>query len=78
MVIRRCSGDSFNAATAFEPGFPSFARVLAFARVIEIRATSELEKNAERMTHKTKSRISTASWIIAFHAVLVHADYLGS
>ncbi len=54
MVMSRCSGDSFNAATAFEPFFPSLTRVLAFARVMEIRATSELEKNADRRTQMTK------------------------
>jgi hypothetical protein len=78
IVISRCSGESFSAATAFEPGFPSFTSVLALARVIEMRATSELEKKAERRMQMTKSRISTDSWIIAFHAVLVHADYSGS
>jgi len=46
--------------------------------VIEIRATSELEKNAVRSTQMTKSRISTTYSIIVFHAVLVHADYCGS
>ena len=61
IVMSRCSGDSFNAATAFEPGFPSLKSVLAFALVMEIRATSELEKNADRMTQRTKSRISAAS-----------------
>jgi hypothetical protein len=46
--------------------------------VIDIRATSELEKNAVRRTQMIKSRISTTYSIIAFHAVLVHADYSGS
>jgi hypothetical protein len=78
IVISRRSGFSFSAARAFEPCFPSFTRVLVFARVMDMRATSELEKNAERMMQMTKSRISRTSWIIIFHAVLVHADYLGS
>jgi hypothetical protein len=52
--------------------------VLAFARVMEIRATSELEKNAVKRTQMTKRRISIANSIIVFHAVLVHADYSGS
>jgi hypothetical protein len=43
--------------------------------VIEIRATSELEKNAVRRTQMIKSRISTTYSIIAFHAMPVQADY---
>ena len=47
--------------------------VLAFARVIEMRATSELEKNAEKTIQSMKRKISIAFSIIVFHNVRVHA-----
>lgn len=54
-------------------GFPSFTSVRTLARVMETRATSELEKNAESRTQMIKRRISMASRIIRFHNVRVHA-----
>ncbi len=73
--MSRCSGDSFNAATACDPGFPSLTRVRTFARWIEISATSALEKNADRRMQMIKSRISKVSWIIVLHIVLLHAYF---
>jgi hypothetical protein len=74
IVVRRCSGDSFSATTACDPTRFSLSSVLTFARVIDMRATSELEKKAERMTQIIKRKISRAFSIIVFHNVLVHAD----
>ena len=68
IVVSRCSGDSFKAARAFAPGLPSFRSVRALARVIEIRATSELAKNADRMIDRIKSKIPAMSSIISIHA----------
>jgi hypothetical protein len=63
VVNTRC-GDSFKAARDSAPFLPSLTRVRTFARVIEMRATSELEKNAERMMQMTKSRSSKTASII--------------
>ena len=73
IVVRRCSGDSFNATMAWDPTRFSLSSVLTFARVIEMRATSELEKNADKMTQSMKRKISRAYSIIVFHNVRVHA-----
>ncbi len=73
IVVRRCSGDSFSAMRACDPTRFSLSRVLTFARVIEMRATSELEKNADKMTQSMKRKISRVYSIIVFHNVRVHA-----
>jgi hypothetical protein len=42
-----------------------------------MRATSELEKNADKRTQIIKRKISRAFSIIVFHNVLVHASDFG-
>ena len=74
IVVRRCSGDSFKVRRACDPTRFSLSSVLTFARVIDRRATSELEKNADRITQSMKRKISGAYSIIVFHNVRVHAD----
>jgi len=54
--MSRCSGDSLSAATACEPTLPSLTSVRAFARVIEIRPTSELEKKSRQKDADNKEQ----------------------
>jgi hypothetical protein len=56
MEMRNRFGFSFSSDRDADPFFPSFTRVLTLARVMEIRATSELEKKAERARQMMKSR----------------------
>jgi hypothetical protein len=64
MDIRKRLGVSLMAARDSEPFFPSLSRVRTFARVSEISAISELEKNADSARQMMKSRIGRKYSII--------------
>src|SRR5690606_40645710 len=64
MEIRNRLGVSFRVARDSDPFLPSFNRVRTFALVSEIRAISELEKNAESARQMTKRRTGRTYSII--------------